>query len=268
MLVKHTLAAAFATVALAMPLPSLADDTIKAEMSDITLHPFHHASLLLVWNGVSILVDPAPKPGGQEGSPITEFSAEGMPNIILVTHQHGDHYNADILEAMTADATLLIAPQDVIDIMPDDLKAKATPMANGETKEVFGLTIEAVPAYNISADRLKFHPEARGDNGYIVTLGGKRVYIEPRFPRRFAGPIALDAGATPKAALVLVILPEIIDIAVMDLAEGEPFVRGQHRKGFLIHGLETRIVFEDFPRALVLLAHPVERFFAFDGLQP
>jgi len=175
--VKHTLAAAFATVALAMPLPSLADDTIKAEMSDITLHPFHHASLLLVWNGVSILVDPAPKPGGQEGSPITEFSAEGMPNIILVTHQHGDHYNADILEAMTADATLLIAPQDVIDIMPDDLKAKATPMANGETKEVFGLTIEAVPAYNISADRLKFHPEARGDNGYIVTLGGKRVYI-------------------------------------------------------------------------------------------
>lgn len=174
---KHTLAAAFATVALAMPLPSLADDTIKAEMSDITLHPFHHASLLLVWNGVSILVDPAPKPGGQEGSPITEFSAEGMPNIILVTHQHGDHYNADILEAMTADATLLIAPQDVIDIMPDDLKAKATPMANGETKEVFGLTIEAVPAYNISADRLKFHPEARGDNGYIVTLGGKRVYI-------------------------------------------------------------------------------------------
>ncbi len=30
--------------------------------------------------------------------------------------------------------------------------------------------------YNLTADRLKFHDKGRG-NGYVLTLGGKRVYL-------------------------------------------------------------------------------------------
>jgi L-ascorbate metabolism protein UlaG (beta-lactamase superfamily) len=52
-------------------------------------------------------------------------------------------------------------------------------LANGQTKTVAGVSIEAVPMYNLqrgpSAGQL-FHTKGRG-NGYIVTLGGKRLYF-------------------------------------------------------------------------------------------
>ena len=101
-----------------------------------------------------------------------------------------------------------------------------------------------------------------------VFLSGERIHIEHRFPCRLAGPIALDAGPAPKPALVLIILPEIIDMAVMNLAERKTFVGGQDRQRLFIHRLETRVVFEDFQGARILLAHPVERLFAFNGLKP
>jgi len=37
--------------------------------------------------------------------------------------------------------------------------------------------VEAVPAYNLNPARQQFHPKARKDNGYILTFGGKRVYV-------------------------------------------------------------------------------------------
>jgi len=49
-------------------------------------------------------------------------------------------------------------------------------LANGEKIEAAGITIEAVPAYNTTAGREKFHPKGR-DNGYLLTMGGKRVYV-------------------------------------------------------------------------------------------
>ena len=33
-----------------------------------------------------------------------------------------------------------------------------------------------MPEYNITPDRLQFHPKGR-DNGYVLNLGGQRVYI-------------------------------------------------------------------------------------------
>jgi L-ascorbate metabolism protein UlaG (beta-lactamase superfamily) len=52
-------------------------------------------------------------------------------------------------------------------------------MNNGDVKTVEGLKIEAVPAYNIVHKRdtgQPFHPKGIG-NGYIITFGGKRVYV-------------------------------------------------------------------------------------------
>ena len=48
-------------------------------------------------------------------------------------------------------------------------------MANGESRTVQGIKIEAVPAYNIVNAR-PFHPKGVG-NGYVLTLGDTRVYI-------------------------------------------------------------------------------------------
>jgi L-ascorbate metabolism protein UlaG (beta-lactamase superfamily) len=47
----------------------------------------------------------------------------------------------------------------------------------GQSKKVLDITVEAVPAYNLTADRLRFHPKDRKDNGYVLTIGGKRIYV-------------------------------------------------------------------------------------------
>ena len=49
-------------------------------------------------------------------------------------------------------------------------------LTNGEKAEVQGIAVEAVPAYNLTPGKDKFHPKGR-DNGYVLTVGGKRVYV-------------------------------------------------------------------------------------------
>jgi L-ascorbate metabolism protein UlaG (beta-lactamase superfamily) len=99
------------------------------------------------------------------------------PNIVLLTDTHGDHFNGDILNAVAQNATI-IAPQAVVDDakFPAALKAKTKVIANGASVDVMGVKFEAVPMYNTTQDRLQFHNKGRG-NGYVVTMGGKRIYI-------------------------------------------------------------------------------------------
>ena len=49
-------------------------------------------------------------------------------------------------------------------------------ISNGETTEILGIGIEAIPAYNTTTERLKFHPKGR-DNGYVLSKKGVRLYI-------------------------------------------------------------------------------------------
>ena len=52
-------------------------------------------------------------------------------------------------------------------------------MENGDTKVIDGITVEAVPAYNIKntrPDGQAFHPKGQG-NGYVLTFGDKKVYV-------------------------------------------------------------------------------------------
>ncbi|HVZ14077.1 MAG TPA: MBL fold metallo-hydrolase, partial [Bauldia sp.] len=159
--------------AYAAALPS--DDTIPTDSGTIALHAIHHAALTLTWNGTVILVDPAPPQGKAPADPTAEYKALPAPNLILLTHDHGDHFNVPILEAVSGGATIL-APREVVDKMPDDLKAKTRTMANGDTTTVDGIAIEAFPMYNTTPDRQKFHPKG-GGNGYILTIGDKKIYI-------------------------------------------------------------------------------------------
>ena len=173
-LLRTATAAGFGAVfALLAPAAVLADETIPTDDGDLVIHPIHHAALTLTWKGITVLADPAPL--GESADPAVEFKALPAPQIILVTHEHPDHFNPTVLLAVSANATI-VAPKDVIDKLPEELKGKAKVLANGESIDISGVKIEAVPAYNITEDRLKFHPKGR-DDGYVLTLGGKRVYI-------------------------------------------------------------------------------------------
>ncbi len=158
------------------PAPAMAPNVIATSMGDLVITPIHHASMLLEWNGMKILVDPAPMPGAPEGTdPLPDFVALGEPSLILVTDIHGDHLSADVLSAV-AGAAPIVAPQAVADELPEALQAMTQVVANGETVTVQGVQIEAIPMYNITEDRLMYHEKGRG-NGYILTLGDTRVYI-------------------------------------------------------------------------------------------
>ena len=171
------LAATLLTLSIEFPAAAqdMSDSNVMTSQGDLVVHAIHHASMTLSWLDTTVLVDPAPAPGAAEGSDVTaEYKALPAPNLIMVTHEHGDHFNADILKAIPD--VPIIAPQAVVDKMPDDLKARTTVLANGESKKVSDiLTVDAVPAYNITPGRTN-HPKGRG-NGYVLTFGNTRVYV-------------------------------------------------------------------------------------------
>jgi len=146
----------------------LEGDKIMAGNGDITVHPVSHASVALSGGGKIIYADPVGEPAMYESLP--------KPDLILITHEHGDHYNSDTLAALTGDNTSILTNPAVYDMLPADLKAKAAAIGNGENAMPADTDIAAIPAYNTTADRLQYHPEGR-DNGYIVTLAGARIYI-------------------------------------------------------------------------------------------
>jgi L-ascorbate metabolism protein UlaG (beta-lactamase superfamily) len=71
----------------------------------------------------------------------------------------------------------IVAPKSVAEKLPSgSLADRATVVAAGDKIDAAGVPIEAVPAYNITPERQSFHPKGR-DVGYVIQLGGKRIYI-------------------------------------------------------------------------------------------
>lgn len=149
-------------------------DQIPTARGAIELLPIHHASLMLSWNGERILVDPAPTGAG--GDVAAPYKALPQPNFILITHIHGDHFNVPILEAIAGPNTEIIAPRNVRAAMPADLQARTKVLQNGDKAMIGSVGLEAVPMYNITPGRLKYHPKGLG-NGYVLTFADKRIYI-------------------------------------------------------------------------------------------
>lgn len=157
---------AFCLSSLTVQAADQTEDSIPAEHGAIKIRPMNHATFEMEWNGKRILVDPVGGAG----------KFKNTPDVILVTDIHGDHMNADTLKGVAKEQTKIIAPQAVADQLPGELKDKVVVVRNGEKKEVAGVSVEGIPMYNLTEERLKFHNKGRG-NGYVATLGGKRIYI-------------------------------------------------------------------------------------------
>ena len=143
-------------------------DAYPVEGGEIVIHPVSHASFVMTTPSMVIYNDPV--------GAVSLYQDYPAPDLILITHEHGDHYNAETLAALVGEKTKLVVNPAVFGMLPGDLKARATAIGNGESAEASDIGIEAIPAYNTTADRLKYHPKGR-DNGYVLTIGGRRVYI-------------------------------------------------------------------------------------------
>ncbi len=157
-----------AAAAAAADAPTRDRDELATAAGPLVVHPLEHATMVLEWNGRTVAVDPV---GG--GPRFAEFPA---PGLVLITHQHGDHLSVETVEAIAADSTAIIAPPAVAEKLPQAWRDRVTILRNGERTSWSDIVIEAVPAYNLTPERQQFHPKGR-DNGYVLTLGGTRIYI-------------------------------------------------------------------------------------------
>jgi L-ascorbate metabolism protein UlaG (beta-lactamase superfamily) len=135
----------------------------KTSQGDLTIQPINHSALRFAFKGKQYYVDPA-----------GEASWEKMPkaDVILITHEHGDHLNPKVIDQIKKDGTLIFANASSV-----KKAGFGQAVEVGQSKQVLDITVEAVPAYNINAERLKYHPKERKDNGYVLTFGDKRVYV-------------------------------------------------------------------------------------------
>lgn len=144
------------------------DFYFTADGDTIEIQPLIHASLRIKYGDREIEIDPV----GRLGDRTTDYSALPKADLILVTHEHHDHLDPDAISALTKNDTVVIANPSSAAIL-----GYGTVMKNGDSLNLGnGISVEAVPAYNVSPDRLQFHPQGR-DNGYVLTLGNVRIYI-------------------------------------------------------------------------------------------
>ncbi|MBO7653283.1 MAG: MBL fold metallo-hydrolase [Kiritimatiellae bacterium] len=133
----------------------------------VVITAIKHASLRIQYDGMEIQVDPVGK-----FQPETDYSAFPKADIILVTHEHFDHFDRDAIAALRKEGTEVIVNPAV-----GKLLGFGTALTNGESRVAGkGITVDAVPAYNTTDGRTKFHPKGR-DNGYVLTMDGFRIYI-------------------------------------------------------------------------------------------
>ena len=133
----------------------------------VVITAIKHASLRIQYDGMEIQVDPVGK-----FQPETDYSAFPKADIILVTHEHFDHFDRDAIAALRKEGTEVIVNPAV-----GKLLGFGTALTNGESRVAGkGITVDAVPAYNTTDGRTKFHPKGR-DNGYVLTMDGSRIYI-------------------------------------------------------------------------------------------
>ncbi|WP_395856069.1 MBL fold metallo-hydrolase [Cystobacter fuscus] len=152
----------------APPEPTLSGDAFPTSQGDLIVHPVNHASFLMSWAGKTVYVDPVGGAAPFEGLP--------SPDVVFVTDIHADHLSADTLTALVKADTVIVAPQAVRDALPESLRGATQVLANGGTLTVADIAVEAIPMYNLTPERLQYHVKGRG-NGYVLTVGGERVYI-------------------------------------------------------------------------------------------
>lgn len=141
-------------------------DRISTSSGDVELHFIGHGTLMFTMKEFVIHIDPVGSYGNYKSMP--------KADLILVTHEHSDHLDAGVIELLKKPGTVLLCSKSCISKVP-----WAEVMSNGSVKKISGLTVEAVPAYNIKHMRAPgqpFHPKGTG-NGYVLTFGDKRIYI-------------------------------------------------------------------------------------------
>ncbi|MBK8882484.1 MAG: MBL fold metallo-hydrolase [Bacteroidales bacterium] len=141
-------------------------DQLETTSGNVELRFIGHGSLMFRMNEIIIYIDPVKTSGNYDNLP--------KADIILVTHEHYDHLDNDLIGLLKKSQTVILCNQAAAAKV-----AGARALKAGDTQSIGNVIIEAVAAYNIVNERAPgqpFHPKGSG-LGYIITFGGKRIYV-------------------------------------------------------------------------------------------
>jgi len=135
-----------------------------ANNKEVTITFIKHGALMISYDGTYLQVDPV--------TMFAHYSTFPKADYILVTHEHGDHLDGKAIDTLTqADTRLILNPSSRAII------GRGESIKNGQRLQLRNdILLDAVPAYNTTPEREKYHPRHR-DNGYILTIDGLRIYI-------------------------------------------------------------------------------------------
>ena len=153
---------------------ALTGDHFPTETGELTVHPVNHATFIVRWENTIVYNDPVGDAALYQGIP--------KPDLILVSHSHGDHFNAARLDALQREGTRILAPAAVYSSLSAKLKLITIPIANGQSTNVHGVQIDAIPAYNAN------HPKGVGTAMCWASVVKGSSSVGTRQYRRDAGP--------------------------------------------------------------------------------
>ncbi len=140
-------------------------DTISTSSGNLAITFIGHGSLMFYYDNLIIHIDPYSK--------MADYSTLPDADLVFITHDHQDHLDTTALNLIRKKGTTVIGPQSIEEV------SDAIFIKNNESKVFKGVSVKAVPAYNIvnkREDGKPFHPKGEG-NGYIFSLGDKKIYI-------------------------------------------------------------------------------------------
>lgn len=141
-------------------------DRYRTAQGDVDLSRLGHASLMFLWQGLVIHVDPY--------SAVYDYARLPHADLLLITHHHSDHFDLRAIAQVCKSDTTVVSSQ----LVADKLRG-ALAMSNGEKVQWGGVRITALPAYNrlhMRHPNEPYHIPGEG-NGYLLELAGLRIYI-------------------------------------------------------------------------------------------
>lgn len=133
--------------------------------TEIKLTLLYYAGVMIEVAGVRIYIDPFILPSNHTDMPA---------DVILITHQHYDHYSPlDIEDVMTND-TLFVCPENMTDAVERFDGLGVNP---GDSFMVGAINITAFHMYMPDYDeRISAHPRAANATSYIIEIAGFTIF--------------------------------------------------------------------------------------------
>ena len=147
------------------PLSRFEMDELSTSLGPLKIHFLGHASLLFVFRGLNIYIDPF--------SRVADFSVLPKADILLITHEHSDHFDLKAINQIKNEKTRIILNESSAKQFGGGII-----LHNEEETVVEGLKVKAVAAYNVinkKTDGQPWHAKGNG-NGYILSFGDKTLY--------------------------------------------------------------------------------------------